>query len=157
MSFSISKNKMSFTADNKSVSKELTTTTDKVVGKSTTHLLDTVLYTAEDAIHHCTFQFRAFLPNLQIANFPDSFNVVINDLLTENVTITLKDYYILGFLNMSCTTPILSIKFNLKAKTDANFTIPANTVIHYGILPNESIVSTSNIPTTPKVVWTDQS
>ena len=44
MSFSISKNKMSFTADNKSVSKELTTTTDKIVAKSTTHLLDTVLY-----------------------------------------------------------------------------------------------------------------
>ena len=86
MSFSISKNKMSFIADNKSVCRELTTTTDKIVGKSTTHLLDTVLYTAEGAIHHCTFQFRAFLPNVQISNFPESFNVVINDLLTENVT-----------------------------------------------------------------------
>lgn len=140
---------MSFTADNKSVSKELTTTTDKVVAKSSTFLLDTVNYLAEDAIYHATFQFRAYLPNLQIANFPDSFNVVINDLLTENVTITLKDYYILGFLNISCTTPILSIKFNLKAKTDAHFTIPANSVINYGILPNESIVKSSEIPQPP--------
>jgi hypothetical protein len=68
MSFSISKNKMSFTADNKSVSKELTTTTDKIVAKSSTFLLDTVNYSAEDSIYHATFQFRAFLPNLQIAN-----------------------------------------------------------------------------------------
>ena len=60
MSFSISKNKMSFTADNKSVCRELTTTTDKVVAKSSTFLLDTVNYLAEDAIYHCTFQFRAF-------------------------------------------------------------------------------------------------
>ena len=149
MSFSISKNKMSFTADNKSICRELTSTTDKIVAKSSTFLLDTVNYLAEDAIYHCTFQFRAFLPNLQFVNFPDSFNVVINDLLTENVTITLKDYEILGFLNISCTTPILSIKLNLKAKTDAHFTIPANSVINYGILPNESIVKSSEVPQPP--------
>ena len=92
MSFQISKNKMSFVADNKQVSKKLTTTSEKVVEKGTTFLLDTINYLASDEIFHATFQFRAYLPSIQIANFPQNFNVIINDLLTETVSITLKDF-----------------------------------------------------------------
>ena len=154
MSFQISKNKMSFVADNKQVSKKLTTTTEKVVEKGTTLLLDTITYLASDDIFHATFQFRAYLPNLQIANFPDAFNVVINDLLTETVAITLKDYYILGVVNISCTSPITSIQFNVTAKTTEHFTIPANSAIHYGVLPNEALVTTANIPTPPAIIAT---
>ena len=62
MSFQISKNKMSFVADNKQVSKKLTTTTDKVIEKGTTLLLDTITYLASDDIFHATFQFRAYYP-----------------------------------------------------------------------------------------------
>ena len=94
MSFNISKNKMTFVTNEKAISKELTTKTDKIVAKSTTHLLDTVLYLPTDGIYHASFQFRAYLPNLQIANFPKCFNVVINE-LTEECVINLKDYFIL--------------------------------------------------------------
>ena len=94
MSFNISKNKMTFVTNEKAISKELTTNTDKIVAKSTTHLLDTVLYLPTDGIYHASFQFRAFLPNLQIANFPKCFNVVINNELTEQCVINLKDYFI---------------------------------------------------------------
>ena len=55
------------------------------------------------------------------------------------------------FSNISCTIPILSTKFNVKAKTDAHFTIPADSLINYGILPNESIVKSSQIPQPPAV------
>jgi hypothetical protein len=135
MSFSISKNKILFTADNKSVSKELTTTTDKIVAKSTTHLLDTVLYSVEDAIYHCTFQFRAFLPNLQIADFPNNFNAATNDTFEDICVISLQGNYVLGFAAISSTTPITSIKFNVTSQPNSNFTIPASSVINYGILP----------------------
>ena len=147
MSFSISKNKMSFTADNKSVCKELTTTTDKVVAKSSTFLLDTVNYSAEDAIYHATFQFRAFLPNY--ADFPNNFNVVTNDTFEDICVISLQGNYVLGFVAISSTTPITSIKLNVTSQPNANFTIPANSVINYGILPNESIVKSSEIPQPP--------
>ena len=149
--FQISKNKMSFVTDNKAISKELTTTTDKIVAKSSTHLLDTVNYSAEDAIYHATFQFRAYLPNLQIANFPNNFNVVTNDTFEDICVISLQDYYVLGFVAISSTTPITSIKLNVTSQPNADFIIPANSVINYGILPNESIVSTSNIPTPPSL------
>ena len=72
---------MTFVTNEKAISKELTTKTDKIVAKSTTHLLDTVLYLPQDAIYHASFQFRAYLPNLQIANFPKCF-IVINNKLT---------------------------------------------------------------------------
>ena len=55
--------------------RELTTKTVKIVAKSTTHLLDTVLYLPTDGIYHASFQFRAYLPNLQIAHFPHSFKL----------------------------------------------------------------------------------
>ena len=135
MSFNISKNKMTFVTNEKAISKELTTKTDKIVAKSTTHLLDTVLYLPQDAIYHASFQFRAFLPNLQIAHFPHSFNVIINNELTEECVINLKGYLILGYVFISHTTPITSIQFNVTSKPNAHFVIPASSVIHYGILP----------------------
>ena len=39
----------------------------------------------------------------------------------------------------------------MTSQPNANFTIPANSTIHYGILPDESIVSTANIPTPPAI------
>ena len=95
---------MTFVTNEKAISKELTTKTDKVVAKSTTHLLDTVVYLPTDGIYHASFQFRACLPNLQIANFPKCFNVVINNELTEECVINSKDYFILGYVFISNTT-----------------------------------------------------
>ena len=151
MSFNISKNKMTFVTNEKAISKELTTKTDKIVAKSTTHLLDTVLYLPTDGIFHASFQFRAYLPNLQIANFPECFNVVINNELTEQCVINLKDYFIVGYVFISNTTPIHSIQFNVTSKPNAHFVIPANSVIHYGILPNEGLLASTIIPQPPTI------
>ena len=46
MSFSISKNKMSFAADDLCTSRKLTNTAEQVVGKGTSHVLDTITYAA---------------------------------------------------------------------------------------------------------------
>ena len=66
------------------------------------HLLDTVLYSVEDAIYHCTFQFRAFLPNL--SDFPNNFNAVTNDTFEDICVISLQGNYVLGFVAISSTT-----------------------------------------------------
>ena len=151
MSFQISKNKMSFVADNKQVSKKLTTTTEKVVEKGTTFLLDTINYVASDEIYHATFQFRAHLPNLPMDNFPDGLTVTVNDVLTESCKITTNGDYILGSSAISNTTPITSIKFNVTANPTHHFVFPVDSVLHYGVLPNESQATVANIPTPPPI------
>ena len=154
MSFQISKNKMSFVADNKQVSKKLTTTTEKVVEKGTTFLLDTINYLASDEIFHATFQFRAHLPNLPMDNFPDGLTVTVNDVLTESCKITTNGDYILGSSAISNTTPITSIKFNVTANPTHHFVFPVGSVLHYGVLPNESQETVANIPTPPAIIPT---
>ena len=149
MSFQISKNKMSFVADNKQVSKKLTTTTEKVVEKGTTFLIDTVSYLVADEIYHATFQFRAHLPNLPIDNLPEGLTVTVNDSLTEECKITISGDYILGASVVSNTTPITSIKFNVTANPTNHFIFPVGSVLHYGVSPNESQETVANIPTPP--------
>jgi hypothetical protein len=154
MSFQISKNKMSFVADNKQVSKKLTTTTEKVVEKGTTFLIDTVSYLVADEIFHATFQFRAYLPNLPIDNLPEGLTVTVNDSLTEECKITINGDYILGASVVSNTTPITSIKFNVTANPYNHFIFPVGSVLHYGVSPNESQEIVANIPTPPAIIAT---
>jgi hypothetical protein len=65
------------------------------------------------------------------------------NLKTYVCVISLQGNYVLGSVAISSTTPIISIKLNVTSQPNANFTIPANSVINYGILPNESMVKSS--------------
>ena len=79
MSFLISKNRMSFQADDKAKSRKLTSSTQEVIGRGTSHVLDEVTYDAADKIHHVIFQFRAYFPALTSNDLPSHFSVRIND------------------------------------------------------------------------------
>jgi len=152
MSFQISKNKMSFVADNNQISKKLTTTTEKIVEKGTTFLIDTINYLESDKIYHTAFQFRIYLPNLILVNLPTSLTITINDVLTEVCFVTINGDYILGVSTISNTTPITSIKFNVNANPDNHFTFPVNSIIHYGVIPNEALETVANIPAPPPII-----
>ena len=125
MSFLISKNRMSFQADDKAKSRKLTSSTQEVIGRGTSHVLDEVTYDAADKIHHVTFQFRAYFPALTSNDLPSHFSVRINDGFAEPCTHTLRDYYVLGSAHVSCNEPITKIEFAVSAKADKHFTLPA--------------------------------
>ena len=152
MSFSISKNKMSFAADDLCTSRKLTNTAEQVVGKGTTHVLDTITYAASDSVHHVQFQFRAYFPSTTSAQLPEKFSVRINDSLTEQCVTTLRDYYVLGSLHASCTDPIVKLEFSVTASAASNFTMPAGSCIHFGASPNEAVPTTAPIPVPAAVV-----
>jgi len=152
MSFSISKNKMSFAADDLCTSRKLSNTSEQVVGKGTTHVLDTLTYDATDKVHHVQFQFRAYFPSTTSAQLPEKFSVRINDSLTEQCVTTLRDYYVLGSLHASCTDPIVKLEFSVTASAASNFTMPAGSCIHYGASPNEPVPTAASIPAPPPVV-----
>jgi hypothetical protein len=149
MSFSISKNKMSFAADDLCTSRKLSNTSEQVVGKGTTHVLDTITYDATDKVHHVQFQFRAYFPSTTSAQLPEKFSVRINDSLTEQCVTTLRDYYVLGNLHASCTDPIVKLEFSVTASAASNFTMPAGSCIHFGAQPNEAVPTAASIPAPP--------
>ena len=152
MSFSISKNKMSFAADDLCTSRKLSNTAELVVGKGTTHVLDTITYAASDSVHHVQFQFRAYFPSTTSAQLPEKFSVRINDSLTEQCVTTLRDYYVLGNLHASCTDPIVKLEFSVTASAASNFTMPAGSCIHFGASPNEAVPTAAPIPAPPAVI-----
>ena len=152
MSFLISKNRMSFQADDKAKSRKLTSSTQEVIGRGTSHVLDEVTYDAADKIHHVTFQFRAYFPALTSNDLPSHFTVRVNDGFAEPCTHTLRDYYVLGSAHASCTDPITKIEFAVAAKDDTHFIMPAGSVIHYGAQPNESTPTDGAIASPPAVV-----
>ena len=147
MSFLISKNRMSFQADDKAKSRKLTSSTQEVIGRGTSHVLDEVTYDAADKIHHVTFQFRAYFPALASSDLPSHFSVRINDgPFAEPCTHSLRDYYVLGSAHVSCNEPITKIEFAVSAKADKHFTLPAGSAIHYGAQANESTPTAAAIP-----------
>ena len=152
MSFQISKNRMSFQADDKARSRKLTNSTQQVIGRGTSHVLDEVTYDAADKIHHVIFQFRAYFPALTSNDLPSHFSVRINDGFAEPCTHTLRDYYVLGSAHVSCNEPITKIEFAVSAKPDKHFTIPAGSAIHYGAQPNESTPTDGAIASPPAVI-----
>ena len=153
MSFQISKNRMSFQADDKARSRKLTNSTQEVIGSGTSHVLDELTYDAADKIHHITFQFRGYFPGLTSDGLPSHFTVRVNDdAFAEPCTHTLRDYYVLGSAHISCNDPITKIEFAVSAKADKHFTLPAGSAIHYGAQPNESAPSAAGIPTPPAIV-----
>ena len=152
MSFQISKNRMSFQADDKARSRKLTNSTQQVIGRGTSHVLDEVTYDAADKIHHVTLQFRGYFPSLTSDDLPSHFSVRANDGFAEPFTHNLRDSYVLGFGVGSCTDPITKIEFSVSAKADKNFTMPAGSVIHYGATPNESTPTDAAISAPPAVV-----
>jgi hypothetical protein len=151
MSFQISKNKMSFAADDLCTSRKLSNTAEQVVGKGTSHVLDTITYAASDSVHHVQFQFRAYFPSTTSAQLPEKFSIRINDSLTEQCVTTLRDYYVLGSLHASCTDPIVKLEFSVTASAASNFTMPAGSCIHYGASPNEAVPTAASIPAPPAV------
>ena len=151
MSFQISKNRMSFQADDKARSRKLTNSTQQVIGRGTSHVLDEITYDAADKIHHVTLQFRGYFPSLTSDDLPSHFTVRVNGGFAEPCTHTLRDYYVLGFGVGSCTDPITKIEFSVSAKADKNFTMPGGSVIHYGATPNESTPTDAAIPAPPPV------
>ena len=152
MSFQISKNRMSFQADDKARSRKLTNSTQQVIGRGTSHVLDTVVYDAADKIHHVTLQFRAYFPALSSDDLPSHFSIRVNDgFFVEPFTHTLRDYYVLGFGVGSCSDPITKLEFIVSANADKHFTMPAGSVIHYGAQPNESTPTNAAIPAPPPV------
>ena len=152
MSFQISKNRMSFQADDKARSRKLTNSTQQVIGRGTSHVQDEVTYDAADKIHHVIFQFRAYFPALTSNDLPSHFSVRINGGFAEPCTHTLRDYYVLGSAHVSCNEPITKIEFAVSAKADKHFTIPAGSAIHYGAQPNESTPTDGAIASPPAVI-----
>lgn len=142
---------MSFQADDKARSRKLSNAAEQVVGRGTSHLLDTVTYDAADKIHHVTFQFRAYFPAISADDLPAHFTVRVNDGFAEPCVHTLRDYYVLGSAHVSCTEPITKLEFSVSAKADKHFTLPASSCIHYGAQPNESTPSAAAIPAPPAI------
>ena len=142
---------MSFAADDLCTSRKLSNTAEQVVGKGTTHVLDTITYDATDKVHHVQFQFRAYFPSTTSAQLPEKFSVRINDSLTEQCVTTLRDYYALGSLHASCTDPIVKLEFSVTASAASNFTMPAGSCIHYGAQPNEAVPTAASIPAPPAI------
>ena len=152
MSFTISKNKMSFVSDDVRSSLKVTTASDQAIEKGTTHPIATMTYNSEDKIHHGHALVCASFPNTPVANMPTLSLTATSGSEVETIAFTVvsvKDNFIRGVCVLSQTQAYTEVKLNLTAHASAHFTCKAGTAIHLSMEPNDTQLVESVMPDPP--------
>ncbi len=152
MSFTISRNKMTFASTEARSSLKITTTDDKAIEKGTTHVIATLSFNANDAIHHGHALIACSFPSTPVAQLPSLSLTCTAGGYVETIPFTVatqSDNFMRGHCVLSQCSAYTEVKVNITAQAGAHFIAKANTAIHVSLEPNDAMLTESIMPVPP--------
>lgn len=152
MSFTISRNKMTFASTEARSSLKITTTDDKAIEKGTTHVIATLSFNANDAIHHGHALIACSFPSTPVAQLPSLSLTCTAGGYVETIPFTVamqSDNFMRGHCVLSQCSAYTEVKVNITAQAGAHFIAKANTAIHVSLEPNDALLTESIMPVPP--------
>lgn len=154
MSFTISRNKMTFASTEARSSLKITTTDDKAIEKGTTHVIATLSFNANDAIHHGHALIACSFPSTPVAQLPSLSLTCTAGGYVETIPFTVatqSDNFMRGHCVLSQCSAYTEVKVNITAQAGAHFIAKANTAIHVSLEPNDAMLTESIMPVPPAI------
>ena len=145
---------MTFASTEARSSLKITTTDDKAIEKGTTHVIATLSFDANDAIHHGHALIACSFPNTPVAQLPSLSLTCTAGGYVETIPFTVamqSDNFMRGHCVLSQCSAYTEVKVNITAQAGAHFIAKANTAIHVSLEPNDAMLTESIMPVPPAI------
>ena len=143
---------MTFASTEARSSLKITTTDDKAIEKGTTHVIATLSFNANDAIHHGHALIACSFPSTPVAQLPTLSLTCTAGGYVETIPFTVatqSDNFMRGHCVLSQCSAYTEVKVNITAQAGAHFIAKANTAIHVSLEPNDAMLTESIMPVPP--------